>query len=151
MKFGIGAKAGLASGIILGSLYILGVIPIYVFFYLAKFGSVETEPGKISVIGLIIVGAIGSLFVFLRCFIGGYYELFIQSKIYFVVLIIGTYTVLGAFFQGLFNFLPTKSSAKKGIIYAISVWFIIVVLTLFLSIVSMEFNIELKKLWFSSR
>ena len=119
-----GAKAGLASGIILSSIYTLSFILSVAVFILGGISGVS----EVSIIGPIvwIIGmfllAIGYLFI------GGYYRLFVSSEIYFVILLIGVSSILGGVFQSVFNFLPTKTTLKKGLIYSAGIWLLLGIL-----------------------
>lgn len=140
MKLGIGTKAGLTSGTILGSIYILGVIPAYLFFILAKSGLLETEPGKLGVIATVL-GVIGIFSAYLTLFIGGYYQSIIHSQNfflsqgYFLILMFSIWTISGRMFQVLYNFLPTDSGIKKGYVYSTGIWLILGVVALLLPII----------------
>jgi len=143
MKLGIGAKAGLASGIILSSMHAIGII----YFSLVRYSA--AEPGvvippvfKDSIIAVAIATLFGILFVIILLSIEGYYYFLVRPKIYLLILLFIMYIVLGRIFQSLYIFLPTKSSAKNGIIYAITIWFLLGITALLLSFVGIRASAE---------
>jgi hypothetical protein len=141
MKLGIGAKAGLAGGIIIGGIYALSFILFYAALSLGEQGLTGTG---IDVIGVIAIYIFGFLYVMGYVFIGGYYQFFVTSEIYFVILLVGVGFILGGVFQEIYNFLPTNTPLKKGLVYSAGIWSILGVLALFLPFVGEEFGYKIK-------
>lgn len=130
MRLGIGAKAGLASGIIIVTIYISTILIIALLIIGSKI---------LPSLSLLEVVAVIPLW-----FIEGYYgSLIQQSRILpiikpelwaygfdliftpiFSILLLLISILFGRIFQALYTIIPSQSNTKKGLVYGFFVWLV---------------------------